>query len=110
MIKKIISSMMVICMVFSLSVSDIHAEKESEFLRLQNFIKDNPNGGTFIMEDDMLMGETYIDDNDTLYTNHQTYTIETNQHQIIMENIEITNRSEEDDGGVMKFMICRPLL
>ena len=96
MIKKIISSMMVICMVFSLSVSDIHAEKESEFLRLQNFIKDNPNGGTFIMEDDMLMGENYIDDNDTLYTNHQTYTIETNQHQIIMENIEITNRSEED--------------
>ena len=61
-------------------------KNESEFLRLQNFIKDNPNGGTFIMEDDMLMGENYIDDNDTLYTNHQTYTIETNQHQIIMEN------------------------
>lgn len=46
MIKKIISSMMVICMVFSLSVSDIHAEKESEFLRLQNFIKDNPKGAS----------------------------------------------------------------
>lgn len=31
---------MVICMVFGLSVSDIHAEKETEFLRLQNFIKE----------------------------------------------------------------------
>lgn len=96
MVKKIICSMMVICMVFGLFVSNIHAQNENEFLRFQNFIKDHPNGGTFIMEDDMWMGRNYLDQTDALYTNHQTYTIETNQHQIVMENMEITNRSEED--------------
>lgn len=96
MIKKIICNMMVICMVFGLFVSNIHAQNENEFLRFQNFIKDHPNGGTFIMEDDMWMGRNYLDQTDALYTNHQTYTIETNQHQIVMENMEITNRSKED--------------
>ena len=96
MIKKIISSLLAIMMVFGLSVSIIHAEKESEFSRLQNFIKNHPDGGTFVMEDDMLMKEDYLDDTDVLYTNHQTYTIETNQHQIVMENMEITNASEDD--------------
>lgn len=96
MIKKIISSLLAIMMVFGLSVSIIHAEKESEFSRLQNFLKDHPDGGTFFMEDDMLMKEDYLDDTDALYTNHQTYTIETNQHQIVMENMEITNASEDD--------------
>ena len=87
---------MVICMVFGLFVSNIHAQNENEFLRFQNFIKEHPNGGTFIMEDDMWMGRNYLDQTDALYTNHQTYTIETNQHQIVMENMEITNRSKED--------------
>lgn len=110
MIKKIISSLLAIMMVFGLSVSIIHAEKESEFSRLQNFIKDHPDGGTFVMEDDMLMKEDYLDDTYALYTNHQTYTIETNQHQIVMENMEITNASEDDGWWSEKIYMMPSLI
>lgn len=109
MIKKIISSVLAIMMILGLSISIVHADEESEFLRLQNFIQDHPNGGTFIMEEDMLMGKNYLDDTDMLYTNHQTYTIETNHHQIIMENMEITNASE-DDGWWSEEIFTMPSL
>lgn len=92
--KKILKPLLTLFLSLCIGVTpmQIKACEQTEFDRFVTFMKDNPSGGNFILKEDMHI-------NTDIYTNHQTYKIETNGHQLSIESFDvfISNRDPLDE-------------